>query len=121
MRGERSRVAQRPAGVGPLKENPPRCEDPLRHYCVTEHPTCGAKPMRRSANHGHACANHPMGAKFWCQHPVGNFIVDFISLQAAKSTAASTTATPIVWPMRNALNILKSVNTRLSAFGTMRC
>ena len=78
----RGRGPLRPAGVGPLKENPPRDEDPAAPLFRDR-----ARRLRREATEAERklwsrLRYHQMGVKFRRQHPVGNCIVDFISLEA---------------------------------------
>jgi very-short-patch-repair endonuclease len=65
-----------------LKENPPRDEDPTPPLFRDR-----ARKLRREATEAERklwlrLRYHAMGVKFRRQHPVGNFIVDFISLEA---------------------------------------
>src|SRR5260370_21122656 len=81
MRGERSGAAAA-RGCGTLKENPPRDEDPAPSLFRDR-----ARKLRREATEAERklwsrLRYQQMGVKFRRQHPVVNFIVDFISPEA---------------------------------------
>jgi very-short-patch-repair endonuclease len=73
-----------------LKENPPRDEDPAAPLFRDR-----ARKLRREATEAERklwsrLRYHSMGVKFRRQHPVGNFIVDFISLEAKLANCGSS-------------------------------
>ena len=75
----------RPAGVGPLKENPPRDEDPAAPLFRDR-----ARKLRREATEAERklwsrLRYHRMGVKFRRQHPAGKSLLDFYCAYARLS------------------------------------